>query len=74
MVLASLLDSSERMINRSQARNRADDAELIMRGISFPKAYIALPLMCFTIYERLSDDEQKQAQKLIADLKSSPAL
>lgn len=74
VVLASLLDSSERMINRSQARNRADDAELIMRGIDFSKAYIALPLMCFTIYERLSDDEQKQAQKLIADLKSSPAL
>lgn len=74
VVLASLLDSSERMINRAQARNRADDAQLLMREVSFPKAYVALPLMCFTIYEKLSEDEQRQAKKQIADLKDASDL
>jgi hypothetical protein len=59
-LLKSLLEASDRMINRSQASDRADDATTIMAGVKFMKARAALPTLCFTIVENVTDEDQKR--------------
>jgi hypothetical protein len=57
--LKSLLETSERMINRTQARQRADDAATIMQRVDFQKAKAVLPSFCLTVVENVTKEEQE---------------
>jgi hypothetical protein len=67
-LLKSLLDASDLMINRAQARDRADDATMIMKDVNFAKARAALPALCFTIVENVTEDDQKRIAASIGAL------
>jgi hypothetical protein len=73
-LLKSLLEASDRMINRSQASDRADDATTIMAGVKFMKARAALPTLCFTIVENVTDEDQKRIAAQINALIPGPDL
>lgn len=67
-LLKSLLDTSDRMINRSQARDRANDAATIMRRVDFAKARAALPAFCFTVVENVTANDQERIGTAINQL------
>ncbi len=71
-LLKSLLETSDRMINRSQARERADDASVIMRRVDFNKAKTALPALCFTAVENITVEDQEQIGKQVNTLIADP--
>jgi hypothetical protein len=71
-LLKSLLETSDRMINRSQARDRADDTAAIMRTVDFAKAKATLPAFCFTLVENVTREEQESMGAIVIKLGSAP--
>jgi hypothetical protein len=71
-LLKSLLETSDRMINRSQARDRADDAASIMQQVDFNKAKAALPAFCFTVVESITQNDQTSIGESINKLVATP--
>ena len=70
-LLKSLLETSDRMINRSQARDRADDAASIMQPVDFAKAKAALPAVCFTVVENITPEDQQRVAASINQLSAA---
>ena len=70
-LLKSLLETSDRMINRSQARDRADDAASIMQRVDFGLAKAALPAFCFTVVENVTMEDQERIGTVINQLSSA---
>jgi hypothetical protein len=71
-LLKSLLETSDRMINRSQARDRADDAAAIMARVEYAKACAALPAFCLTAVENVTKEDQDRIGADIAKLTLAP--
>lgn len=67
-LLKALLESTDRLVNRAQAEDRAEDVGNCMAGIDFDKAKVALPALCFVLYEGLTPAEQTAVANQIADL------
>jgi hypothetical protein len=76
-LLKSVLDSSDQLVDRKQACERADDVTRIMAGVDFDKAKTTLTVLCFTLVQGVSDDQQKlvaeQVKKLADDTTIVPA-
>lgn len=76
-LLKTFLEGSDRMVNRTQATDRADAVAACMRGIDFDKAKAALPAFCLALIEGLSTEEQQdlaeQVKNLEADNKMTSA-
>jgi hypothetical protein len=73
-LLQSLLGAADRMIDRNQAQGRAIDVAGIMREISFDKARIALPSLCFILVENVTPAEQKGISDQIRSLAEATEL
>ena len=66
VLLQSLLDATDRMIDRDQAEGRAVDVAGIMRDVDFTLAQVALPTLCFALVEyQVTPDKQKTAREQI---------
>ncbi|CAK0772866.1 membrane hypothetical protein [uncultured Gammaproteobacteria bacterium] len=65
VVLKSLLDAADRMVDRDQAQDRAVDVANIMRDVDFDKARTDLPALCFVLVQNLAAEEQKDAAEQI---------
>jgi hypothetical protein len=67
-MLKTFLEGSDRLVNRSQATDRADAVAACMRGIDFDRAKAALPAFCLGLVEGLSGEEQRELGEQIARL------
>ena len=67
-LLASLLETADRAVDRLRARQRAFSAAPLMRGISFAKAYVALPTYCVHLMQNLSERDQEELASRVKDL------
>ncbi|MGK7866641.1 hypothetical protein [Falsiroseomonas sp. E2-1-a20] len=76
-MLKTFLEGSDRLVNRSQATDRADTVARCMRDIDFEKAKATLPAFCLGLVEGLSGEEQRELGEQIArldqDAKITPA-
>lgn len=74
-VLKALLDASDLAADRDQAHDRAEKIEEIMDGIAFDRVRVTLPLLCLSLVQGATQDQQKllgeQVDKLIT-LKANP--
>ena len=73
-LLKSLLDAADRAIDRAQAEGRAVDVARLMATVDFAKAVKALPLLCFTLVQNLTPDDQKGAGEQITALAEAPGV
>jgi hypothetical protein len=64
-VLQIILNAADRACDRLRAGPRAERVKQIMRGVSFNKAKVALPLHCFALMQNVSTAEQTQLMQLI---------
>ena len=53
-VLQVILDAADRACDRFRAGPRSSDVIRIMRGVTFERARIALPLHCFALMQNVS--------------------
>jgi len=57
-MLQAFLAAADRATDRTCAQPRADSVTRIMAGISFERAKVALPTLCFTLMQNVSLEEQ----------------
>ena len=57
-LLKVLLDVTDRAVDRSRARRRAELAKEIMVDVTFSQAKQALPAYCFALMQNVSKEEQ----------------
>ena len=77
-LLKSLLDASDLMVDREQALGRADQVREVMKDIDFDKAKVALPVLCFSLVQGVTEEQQKlvaeQVRKLVDDVSMEPSV
>ena len=66
-VLTVLLGVADREVDRREAESRSRAADM-MEGISFVRAMEALPTYCLALMQNLSETEQKELARSIAEL------
>jgi hypothetical protein len=64
-VLQIILNAADRACDRLRAGPRSQIIHTIMRGVSFERARVALPLHCFTLMQNVSIVEQTQVMQTI---------
>jgi hypothetical protein len=69
--LQVMLSATDRAVDRSRAEARAENVTDTMAGVSFDRAYEALPAFCFLLMQNVSIIEQKTAGDAIKALKTS---
>jgi hypothetical protein len=70
--LQILLNAADRACDRTRAKPRATAVQAIMAGISFQKASVALPTLCFGLMQNVSSDEQGAFSSAVRQLKDAP--
>jgi hypothetical protein len=68
VVLSSLLAIADRAVDRKRGSGRSKDVARIMKGVSFQKAYIALPTYCLALLQNVSPAEQEELSKAVNSL------
>lgn len=66
--LQVLLAAADRACDRDRAGPRAQRVTRIMRGVSFVRARLALPLHCLALMQNISTDERTQLNQAIDEL------
>jgi hypothetical protein len=64
-VLQIILGAADRACDRLRAGPRSERVQKIMRGVSFERAKLALPLHCFSLMQNVSTAEQTQVLQTI---------
>lgn len=72
MLLESILQTLDREVDRAQAENRALAIRRIMAGVSFEKAYLALPAYCFALVQQVEQDTQAEFAQAMRALRDTP--
>jgi hypothetical protein len=67
----TLLDATDRAVDRARASPRSKAVREIMVGIDFVRAAAALPEFCFHLMQNVSTEERKAHATLVADLLKS---
>src|SRR5258708_5324721 len=57
--LQVVLRATDRAVDRVRARARAETVSTCMAGVSFDRAYSALPAFCLALMQNVSSDEEK---------------
>ena len=73
-LLKSLLETSDREINRWQAIDRVDDLATVMSDVDFAKAKVVLPMLCFRTVENVPREQQAQMATVIVEIAAEQAL
>jgi hypothetical protein len=79
-LLKTILDAADREVDRKRARERATLVTTVMGPsqdgklgpVSFAKAQLALPALCFALVQNLSEADQEAAAAEIAALANAP--
>lgn len=67
----TLLDATDRAVDRARAAPRSDIIRAIMAGIDFDRAAAALPEFCFHLMQNVSSDERKSMATQVAELRAA---
>jgi hypothetical protein len=67
----TLLDATDRAVDRARAQPRSQAVREIMVGIDFVRAAGALPEFCYHLMQNVSGDERKAHAALVSDLLAS---
>ena len=70
-LLKVLLDVTDRAVDRSRARRRAELAKEIMVDVTFNQAKQALPAYCFALMQNVSKEEQTEVADEVAKLEAA---
>ena len=70
-ILKVILDVTDREVDRSRARRRAELANEIMAGVTFSDAKQALSATCFALMQNVSKDEQAEVADEVARLEGA---
>src|SRR5215471_4240067 len=73
-VLQVILNAADRACDRFRAGPRSSDVIGIMRGVSFERARIALPLHCFALMQNVSLVEQSSIVQAISGLSGTTGM
>jgi len=73
VVLATLLDVTDRYVDRLRGQMRVDDVDRIMKGLDFAKAAAELPPYCLALLQNPTPDMQREL-KASVDLIRSQAV
>ncbi|MEO6093239.1 MAG: hypothetical protein ABIT04_13600 [Novosphingobium sp.] len=60
LVLQIVLHALDRAYDRERAKPRSREVSAIMGGVSFESARSALPMICFSLMQNISDDERAE--------------
>lgn len=69
--LMMVLDAADRGVDRLRAEARATEVMQAMGGVSFGRAYTALPVLCLELMQNLSDEDQKALADELTKLKDA---
>lgn len=69
--LQVVLSATDRAVDRVRAEARAVSVTDSMEGVSFDRAWTALPAFCFTLMQNVPAEEQKAAAAAVTALKGS---
>ena len=58
--LQMILAAVDRAVDSRRASGRADEVALLVKGISYEKAFIALPAYCLALMQNMPADDQKR--------------
>lgn len=70
--LQTLLDAADREVDRLRGQSRAATVARSMTGVSFDKAYLALPTFCMALLQNLPPDEQQKLGTQTKGLADAP--
>jgi len=68
--LQIFLAAADREVDRMRARSRAGTVSEIMKGVSYRKAFQALPTYCLALMQNVSDDDQRELRRALETLDS----
>jgi len=71
-ILQVVLDAADRAVDRTRAGPRADAVARIMQDVSFARAQIALPTLCFSLMQNVPEEEQRRLLREISELEQAP--
>jgi hypothetical protein len=69
-LLQILLDATDREVDRLRAQGRAREAVEAMKGVSFEKAHLALPMFCGALLQNFQAKDQAELAKSVSTLRS----
>lgn len=69
-VLTTLLEVTDRYVDRKRGSNRVDDVDRIMKGLDFTKAAASLPPYCLSLLQNPSDDMQRDLKSAVDLIRS----
>ena len=67
--LQMILAAVDRAVDSRRASGRADEVALLVKGISYEKAFIALPTYCLALMQNMPADDQKRLGESILTLR-----
>ena len=67
--LQVILDAVDRSVDRNRASGRALELGTLVDGLSFQKAFVALPTYCLALMQNLSPDDQRRLGESILALR-----
>jgi hypothetical protein len=67
----TLLDATDRAVDRARAKPRSQAVREAMAGVDFSRAASALPEFCFHLMQNVSSDERKAHAALVKELADS---
>jgi hypothetical protein len=71
-ILQTILNASDRGVDRIRAEDRANRISSLMKDVSFDKASLELPVIALALMQNLSEDEQKLLRSQVDALKLVP--
>src|SRR5215213_3950221 len=71
-ILQTILNASDRGVDRIRAEDRATRISGLMKDIAFDKASLELPVIALALMQNLSEDEQKLLRSQVEALKLVP--
>ncbi len=71
-ILATLLDVTDRYVDRLRGQARVADVDRIMKGLDFAKAAAELPPYCLALLQNPTDDMQRELKTSVDLIRSQP--
>ena len=71
-VLATLLEVTDRYVDRMRGQSRVDDVNRIMAGLDFAKVVAEIPPYCLSLLQNPSDEMQRRLKTSVDLIRSQP--
>jgi hypothetical protein len=70
-VVQSMLDASERGVDRTRANRRAKEVRKAIAGVTYTEAAKALPALCLGLVQNPTDDEQLKLSSTVKTIETT---